>query len=304
MSIALVTGGTGSIGSKVVKILMDMGHTVRVYSRDETRQHEMAQEVDGDVRFILGDVRDYQRLVGAMQGVSHVYHCAAMKHVAACEYNPFEAADVNVKGTEMVLESAKYSHVETVTILSTDKAVAPSSVLGATKMLAERMALAVQQHSNMHIVCVRLGNVLGSRGSLLPTLLKAKREHREVVLRHPEMTRFVLLPQTAAMFIVMQAVGANRGCIVFPKNMKSAYVSDIMKAVGVQYTMGKPLRGEKVHEIMMDEDEVALAVEKDDRVQIHGANPDGKVLPGTYCSQLAPMLSVGELSKMIESLSA
>src|SRR3989338_8888989 len=193
--IILVTGGTGSIGSEIVRQLLKKGpKTIRVLSRHEEGHHQLMHELAGEeekMRFIIGDIRDRERLALAMEGVDIVFHAAALKHVPLCEYNPFEAVKTNIVGTQNVIEAARSAGVDRVIGISTDKAVEPESVLGVSKLMAEKLFLATYFYKGdkeTRFTCVRLGNVWGSRGSILPVFRRQIQETGEVTVTDPEMT--------------------------------------------------------------------------------------------------------------------
>jgi len=228
----LVTGGTGSIGSEIVKQLLTYNpEQIRVYSRDDTKQFEMEHELKSpeNVRFLLGDVRDLNRLKMAMEDIDFVLHTAALKHVAACEYNPFEVVKTNVDGTQNVIEAALANNVERVINISTDKAINPTNTLGASKLLAERIIAAAQCFRGAHktiFASVRFGNVLGSRGSVTGLFRNQIREGGPVTVTDPEMTRFIMsIPQ--AVNLVLKAAWMAQGRETFILKMPATKISDL-----------------------------------------------------------------------------
>jgi len=178
----LVTGGTGSIGSMIVKKLLEYNpKQVRVFSRDETKQFELAQTLNAGIKvnFLIGDVRDKERLNMAMENIDIVFHAAALKHVDSCERNPFEAVKTNVQGTQNIIDCAFENKVDKVIGISTDKATDPANVMGCTKLLAEKIMLATyfyKGNRKTKFCFVRFGNVLGSRGSVVPLFIRQARE--------------------------------------------------------------------------------------------------------------------------------
>jgi len=198
----LVTGGTGSIGSEIVnQVLQYKPRVVRVLSRNEYNQYAMRRELGdrGDLRYLIGDVRDRDRLMRACEGVDVVFHASALKHVAICEYNPFEAVKTNVLGTQNLVEAALNYNMELLVGISTDKAVSPTNTMGATKLLAERMILSASQYKGdrrTRFGVIRFGNVLASRGSAIPMFIEQIRRGGPVTITHPQMRRFFMsIPQ-------------------------------------------------------------------------------------------------------------
>ena len=279
----LVTGGTGSIGSQIVRELLQQGPKVlRVLSRDETKQLEFQEELarkglQENVRFLIGDVRDPVRLRRAMEGIEIVFHAAAMKHVPACEYNPFEAVQTNVLGTQNVITAAREALVSRVVAISTDKAASPENTMGATKLLAERLISAAHVFSPGQILCgVRFGNVIGSRGSLVPVVRRQLSEGRPVTLTHPEMTRFMMTVQDAVR-LVLQAGARSRGGEIFILKMPALRVKDLVQVLIDEHAAREARRpqefpiqeigirpGEKIHEVLLTEEEAARTREEKD----------------------------------------
>ena len=258
----LLTGGTGSFGNAFVsRILRDHPTTtVRVYSRDELKQSEMRERFVDDprLRFFIGDVRNKTRLARATQGADIVVHAAAMKQVPACEYNPFEAIQTNVLGGQHVVDCAIDAGVETVVALSTDKAVNPVNLYGATKLCEEKIVVqgnAYASHSDTVLSCVRYGNVVGSRGSVVP-LFKQQAETGSLTITDERMTRFwITLPQ--AVDLVEYAMTHSVGGEIFIPKIPSMTVVDLAKAMApdlpVEIIGIRP--GEKLHEVLITDDE-------------------------------------------------
>lgn len=198
MTWTLVTGGTGDVGSELVKALLARGESVRVLSRDQTRQMELREQLEHDkfpperYRFFVGDVRDRDRLERAFQGVDTVYHLAALKHVDSCEYNPDETVKTNVSGALNVVDSAIASGVERVVYSSSDKAAEPNSMMGASKLIAEKVFTNANWHAKCRFASARFGNVMGSRGSVIPVWERQIRESGRLSITDPEMTRYVM----------------------------------------------------------------------------------------------------------------
>ncbi len=266
--VVLVTGGTGSFGKKFVEILLKdfQPKKVIVFSRDELKQHEM-QAAGFDhpsLRYFIGDVRDRERLLRAMHGVDVVVHAAALKQVPACEYNPMEAVKTNIMGTSNVVEAALDAGVKKVMALSTDKAVNPVNLYGATKLAAEKLTVqsnAYAAGSATRYSCVRYGNVVGSRGSVVPVFLK-QRANGRVTITDGRMTRFWLSLEQGVRFVIA-CIEQMEGGEVFVPKIPSMKVIDLAKAIapGAQVDTIGIRPGEKLHEVLISEDEARHTVE-------------------------------------------
>lgn len=264
----LLTGGTGSFGNAFVDRFMGDGRdlTIRIFSRDELKQSEMRSRFADDerLRFLVGDVRDLPRLRRAMHGVDYVIHAAAMKQVPACEYNPFEAVQTNVMGTQNVIDAAIDSEVTRVVALSTDKAVNPVNLYGATKLCEEKLVVqgnAYASHSETVLSCVRYGNVVGSRGSVVP-LFREQAASGLLTVTDERMTRFwITLPQ--AVDLVLHALEHMIGGEVFVPKIPSMLVTDLAEAIapGVSYEVTGIRPGEKLHESLLTLDEARHSVD-------------------------------------------
>lgn len=267
----LITGGTGSFGKRFIKHVLK-GHKPRrlvVFSRDELKQHEMRVHGFNDpiLRYFIGDVRDRDRLRRAMSGVDIVVHAAALKQVPACEYNPLEAIATNIRGAENVVEAAIDRNVGRVIALSTDKAVSPVNLYGATKLCAEKLFVQANAYSGAaptRFSCVRYGNVVGSRGSVVP-LFKEQAKSGILTITDDRMTRFWLTLDQAVQF-VLKALSLMKGGEVFVPKIPSMRVSALAKAVGPQCRLKhvgiRP--GEKLHEDLISETEARHTLEKED----------------------------------------
>jgi FlaA1/EpsC-like NDP-sugar epimerase len=233
----LVTGGTGSIGQAIVfEILKCHPKVVRILDIDETREFEMKQQLldYSNIRFLLGSVRDKERLSRAMENVDIVFHLASLKHVLACEYNPFEAVKTNVVGTQNLIDTAlEEENVDKVIFTSSDKAANPCNVMGATKLLAERLITAANYYKGWRktVFCsVRFGNVLGSRGSILPLFKDQIRNGGPITLTDERMTRFVM-PMSQTSRLLFKAAEMAQGGEIFVSKMKSARTVDLAQAI-------------------------------------------------------------------------
>ncbi|HZQ17434.1 MAG TPA: UDP-N-acetylglucosamine 4,6-dehydratase (inverting) [Terriglobales bacterium] len=275
----LVTGGTGSFGRRFVEIMLReyQPQKLIVLSRDEMKQHEMrAAGLDHEsVRYFLGDVRDQQRLERAFCGVTVVVHAAALKQVPACEYNPFEAIQTNIIGGKNVIDAAIDCGVRKIVALSTDKAVNPVNLYGATKLCAEKMFVQANAYSgakNTRFSCVRYGNVVGSRGSVIPVFMK-QRSRGRVTITDPRMTRFWITLDQGVRFVIRCVEQMHGGEIFIPK-IPSMKVLDMAQAIAPECQIDcvgiRP--GEKLHEVLLSEDEARSTSETEDMFVIHPAH--------------------------------
>jgi len=296
--VVLITGGTGSFGRKFIEIALKEQHPKKiiVFSRDELKQHDLRQlfpdGASSPMRYFLGDVRDRERMERAFDGVDVVVHAAALKQVPACEYNPFEAVQTNVLGARNVIDAAIDQRVKRVMAVSTDKAVNPVNLYGATKLCAEKMFIQANAYAGeggTRLSCTRYGNVVGSRGSIVP-LFKEQRKSGAVTLTDPRMTRFWLTLEQGVRF-VLRCLGQMRGGEVFVPKIPSMKITELaqtlapgcaMKQVGIR-------PGEKLHEVLVSEDEARHSVELDDMYVIQPAHSwwqghewDGRPLPDGF----------------------
>jgi UDP-N-acetylglucosamine 4,6-dehydratase len=276
--VVLVTGGTGSFGKKFTKILLEehQPKKVIIFSRDELKQHEMQVGgfTDSRLRYFIGDVRDRERLVRAMHGVDIVVHAAALKQVPACEYNPMEAIKTNIMGTANVVEAALDADVNKVLTVSTDKAVSPANLYGATKLAAEKLTIQSNAYaggSATRFSCVRYGNVVGSRGSVVPLFLN-QRANGQVTITDDRMTRFWLSLDQGVRFVI-HCIEQMEGGEVFVPKIPSTKVIDLARAIApdaeIKVIGIRP--GEKLHEALISEDEARNTVELKDMFVVQPA---------------------------------
>ncbi len=267
----LVTGGTGSFGKKFVEVML-RDHRPRkliVFSRDELKQHDMQTSglQSDSLRYFLGDVRDPQRLDRAFSDVTVVVHAAALKQVPACEYNPFEAVQTNIIGARNVIDAALDRGVKHILALSTDKAVNPINLYGATKLCAEKMFVQANAYAgtrHTRFSCARYGNVVGSRGSVIPVFLEQRKRGR-ITITDPRMTRFWLTLEQGVQFVVRCIEQMHGGEIFVPKipSMKLVEMAQtIAPECEVDFVGIRP--GEKLHEVLVSEDEARNTLEMDD----------------------------------------
>lgn len=276
-SVVLVTGGTGSFGRKFVELLLREKSPKKliIFSRDELKQHEMQQRFSAvkhpQLRYFIGDVRDKERLERAFHGVDIVVHAAALKQVPACEYNPFEAILTNVMGAKNIIDAAINCGVKRVLALSTDKAVNPVNLYGATKLCAEKLFVqgnAYVGDLGTRFSCVRYGNVVGSRGSVIPLFLQ-QRETGTITITDPRMTRFWITLEQGVQFVI-KCVEEMRGAEVFIPKIPSMNIMDLAKAIAPTCKINsigiRP--GEKLHEALISEDEARHTIELPDKYVI------------------------------------
>ena len=257
----LITGGTGSLGKQLTKTILNKWPNVKrlvILSRDEQKQFQMNQEFPESkyaaIRYFIGDVRDYDRLLRAFEGIDYVIHAAAMKHVHIAEYNPMECVKTNVLGAENVISAALATNVKNVVALSTDKAAAPINLYGATKLCSDKLFVAannIKGFRDLKFSVVRYGNVMGSNGSVIPFFLN-KRKEGVLPITDPNMTRFNISMQEGA-DMVLHAMETAWGGEIFVPKIPSYKITDIANAIGpnCEHKIIGIRPGEKVHEEMI-----------------------------------------------------
>jgi UDP-N-acetylglucosamine 4,6-dehydratase len=316
--VVLITGGTGSFGKKFTQKALSLNaKKVIVFSRDELKQYEMKKEFSGynSLRMFIGDVRDKDRLYRAFQGVDIVIHAAALKHVDACEYNPFEAVKTNINGAQNIIEAAIDCRVEKVIALSTDKAAAPVNLYGATKLASDKLFVAANSYvgdRNTQFSVVRYGNVVGSRGSVVPFFQSIK--HTGILpITDERMTRFWITLEEGVQFVI-NSLSRMRGGELFVPKIPSMHIMDLAEAVGpeckLEFVGIRP--GEKLHETMITVDDARHTFEYDDHYVIAPEFPwwtsekiIGKALPEGFeynSAMNSKWLTVDELRQMLNIL--
>ncbi|MGZ9586256.1 SDR family NAD(P)-dependent oxidoreductase [Paenibacillus marinisediminis] len=275
----LLIGGTGTIGQGLLdRLLNENPAVIRILSRDEYKQYELQRKYReySNIRYLIGDIRDYQRLRRAMEGIDYVFHAAAMKHVPACEYNPFEAVQTNVLGTQNVIQAALDLEVEKVIFTSTDKAIAPTNTYGASKLMAERLISAAQYQAGSKrtiFAAVRFGNVMGSRGSVIPLFQKQIKEGRYVTITSKQMSRF-MMSLNEATDLTLKAMEIAQGGETFVLKMPVIRLMDLAEVIIENTCSELNIRadsiemneigvrpGEKMFEELMTADEAEHALE-------------------------------------------
>lgn len=291
----LIIGGTGTIGRGLIKELInEKPNVIRIFSRDEYKQFIMDKEINDNktFRYLIGDVRDYERLERAMNNIDVVFNLAAMKHVPACEYNPTEAIKTNIEGMENVIKSAIYNNVDCVVFTSSDKAINPTNTYGATKLLAEKLVQAAnfsKGNARTRFVAVRFGNVMGSRGSVIPLFKKQIEEFKCVTVTDSEMTRFMMTLSQAVKLIMAAGYKAHGGeafvlkmPVIKLQHLAEVVVEETCKNLNINFeeidikTIG--LRaGERKFEELMTKEESEFAYELGHMYA---------VIPPTYVSEI------------------
>ena len=318
--VVLITGGTGSFGQKFTEIVLREHNpkVIRIFSRGELLQQEMRQKFNDDprLRFFIGDVRDRERGYRAMNGVDIVVHAAALKQVPTAEYNPIEAVRTNIDGAINVVDAAIDNSVAKIMAISSDKAVHPINLYGATKLVMERLFIQANVYTGgreSKFSCVRYGNVVGSRGSVVPLFLK-QRENGIVTITDENMTRFWITLEQGVRFVI-DCIDRMQGGEVFVPKIPSMKITELADSIapGAKREVVGIRPGEKVNEILLTEEEARHAREFDDYFVIEPEYPfwgkdnvkGGKILPegSRYTSDNNNWwLSKDELKKMIESL--
>lgn len=282
--VLMITGGTGSFGNTVLKRFLDTSvREIRVFSRDEKKQEDMRIELANDkVKFYIGDVRDLSSLTDAMRGVDYVFHAAALKQVPSCEFYPMEAVRTNVLGTENVLNATIANGVSRVVVLSTDKAVYPINAMGISKAMAEKLMIAKSRTLGPcgPVVCAtRYGNVMASRGSVIPLFLNQILNNEPLTVTDPNMTRFLMSLEDSVDLVLHAFEHAQQGDI-FVQKAPASTVGDLAQALRELFDAGNPLKvigtrhGEKLYESLISREEMAKAADMGRYFRIPADNRD------------------------------
>ncbi|MFB2594522.1 polysaccharide biosynthesis protein [Paracoccus sp. p4-l81] len=264
----LITGGTGSFGNAVLRRFLDSDlREIRIFSRDEKKQDDMRKRYNSPkLKFYIGDVRDYQSILNAMRGVDYVYHAAALKQVPSCEFHPMEAVKTNVLGTENVLEAAIACNVERVVCLSTDKAVYPINAMGISKAMMEKVIVAKSRSSGDTVICTtRYGNVMASRGSVIPLFARQIWDQQPITITDGSMTRFMMTLDDAV-DLVLYAFEHGKPGEIFVQKAPAATIEVLAKALtGLMDAPDHPINvigtrhGEKLFEVLLSREEMVAA---------------------------------------------
>ena len=266
--VLMITGGTGSFGNVVLQRFVDSDlREIRILSRDEKKQDDMRKRYnDPKLKFYIGDVRDYQSVLGAMRGVDFVFHAAALKQVPSCEFHPMEAVKTNVLGTENVLEAAISCGVKRVVCLSTDKAVYPINAMGISKAMMEKVIVAKSRSSNSTVICAtRYGNVMASRGSVIPLFVNQIREGNAITITDPYMTRFMMTLDDAVDLVLYAFERGTPGDIFVQKAPAATIETLVLALTGLLGVPRHPVNiigtrhGEKLYEALLSREEMVAA---------------------------------------------
>ena len=291
----LITGGTGSLGKALTKRLLELNaKTIRIYSRNESKQIEMESDFDDKkLRFFVGDIRDSERLFTALEDVDIVFHAAALKHVPKIEYNPFESIKTNVIGSQNVIDNSLKQDVEKVVCVGTDKAVSPLNTYGATKLLMEKLFVSANNYVNPEkhktkFVAVRYGNVLGSSGSVIPKFIELIKKNKPITITDTKMTRFTITMNEALDFI-LKATETGSGSEIFIPRLKSYEMSTLIETLMELFGETKQeitgIRpGEKLHETLINDDEIRYAWNVNDMYML--SNPHHQLFSNHDLSEL------------------
>jgi len=272
----LITGGTGSLGQALTRrLLQTKAERIRIFSRNESKQVEMASKFkDNRLRFLIGDIRDFPRLTRAFEDIDIVFHAAALKHVNVVEYNPFEAIRTNVIGSQNVIEACLHEDVEMAVGIGTDKAVAPLNTYGATKLLMEKLFVTASNYLNKDrhktkFMALRYGNVLGSSGSVVPIFIQQIKENKKITITDPAMTRYSITIDEALDFI-LESTQSSMGSEIFVPKLRAYSIMDLKDAITeLMKDTGEEIigirEGEKIHEVLINEDEMRYTWESDNK---------------------------------------
>jgi len=280
----LITGGTGSFGNAVLRRFLDTDiREIRIFSRDEKKQDDMRQFYkNSKIKYFIGDVRDRLSIDSAMNGVDYVFHAAALKQVPSCEFFPIEAVRTNVLGCGNVLDSAHYHHVKKVIVLSTDKAVYPINAMGMTKALSEKVMVAQSRNLNGSgtVFCgTRYGNVMASRGSVIPLFVSQIKAGLPITVTDPNMTRFMMSLESAVDLVLFAFENGENGD-VFVKKSPATTIGTLAHAIRELYKSESEIKligsrhGEKLYETLVNREEMVKAIDMDDFYRIPADNRD------------------------------
>ena len=306
----LITGGTGSLGNALTQRLLEQEvDTIRIFSRNESKQLEMESKFnDGRLRFLIGDVRDYERLERAVEDIDIVFHAAALKHVPVIEYNPFEAIKTNILGSQNVINACLHENIDRAICVGTDKAVSPLNTYGATKLLMEKLFVSANNFLNetrhrTKFLALRYGNVVGSSGSVIPKFIRMIKEGRKITITDSEMTRFSITMDQALDFILDCTTNGNASEIYIPK-LKSYSILDVKDALFEIF--GKTdfeeigIRpGEKLHETLINSEEIRNSWDLVSKFMISNPSKNNDEIVDTYEGKITKINDMVEYSSQL-----
>ena len=318
----LITGGSGYLGRALSRrLLKENAHSIRIFSRNESKQIDMQNEFEDNpkLRFFIGDIRDRERLFRAMEGVNVVFHTAALKHVPVVEYNPFEAIQTNVIGSQNVIDASHHENIEYCVAIGTDKAVSPVNVYGATKLLMEKLFVSANNYVDTikystKFVAIRYGNVLGSSGSVLPRFIQQIKNNQKITVTDPKMTRFTITIDDALDFI-LNSVSESQGSETFIPKLKAYNIMDLKDAI-ISILGDSPFEiinirpGEKMNETLINKTEMDYTIENEkkfillrpelftsEKLKYHGYSKPNEI--SEYSSGVVEKLTVNEIKNLI-----
>lgn len=311
----LITGGTGSLGQALTKRLLQTdAATIRIFSRNENKQVMMESGFhDKRLRFLIGDIRDKERLVTALEDVDVVFHAAALKHVPVIEYNPFESIKTNVIGSQNVIDACLQQNVETAVCIGTDKAVSPLNTYGATKLLMEKLFITANNYMNRKkhrtkFLAVRYGNVVGSSGSVIPKFIEQIKAKKKITITDPKMTRFSITMDQALDLIIDTALNGKESEIYVPK-LKAYSITDVkdtlFELIGKTGTEVVGIRpGEKLHEVLINKDEMRSSWDLGKKYMIANPLRDDSDIKKSYKNKIKKISNIETYSSdNVEKLS-
>ena len=318
----LITGGSGYLGRALSRrLLKENAHSIRIFSRNESKQIDMQNEFEDNpkLRFFIGDIRDRERLFRAMEGVNVVFHTAALKHVPVVEYNPFEAIQTNVIGSQNVIDASHHENIEYCVAIGTDKAVSPVNVYGATKLLMEKLFVSANNYADpikyyTKFVAIRYGNVLGSSGSVLPRFIQQIKNNQKITITDPKMTRFTITIDDALDFI-LNSVSESQGSETFIPKLKAYNIMDLKDAI-ISILGDSPFEiinirpGEKMNETLINKTEMDYTIENEkkfillrpelfasEKLKYHNYTEPNEI--SEYSSNVVEKLTVNEIKNLI-----
>lgn len=322
--ILLITGGTGSFGNAVLRRFLDTGiKEIRIFSRDEKKQEDMRIKYKNDkIKFYIGDVRDYNSILDAMDGVDYVFHAAALKQVPSCEFFPLQAVQTNVIGAGNVIQAAINKNVKKVIVLSTDKAAYPINAMGMSKALMEKVAIAKGRNlkDNQTIICrTRYGNVMASRGSVIPLFAEQIRNNQPLTITNPDMTRFMMTLDDAVNLVIYAFEHGKQGDL-FVQKAPASTIQTLAEAVKKYMNSNDEIKyigtrhGEKLFEVLVTKEEMLTAIDLGQYYRIlpdnrdlnytkYEINGDNKLVTNDeYNSDNTHRLNVDEMVELLKKL--